>query len=113
MKLPNAEHAIVATEKLLDYLLSEIHPTGKGKAKFFRSFGYHENNTDRLKNDLIKIAVDEDAKLIKKSIFGKKFTIDGNIRTPMDSVIFVRTIWILETGKSIARFVTAYPLKKG
>ena len=36
MALPEAESARVDREKLTGYLLSESHPIGRSKAKFFR-----------------------------------------------------------------------------
>lgn len=38
MKLPDKEKAYIPLLKIKDYLLSETHPIGKSKAKFFRSF---------------------------------------------------------------------------
>ena len=40
MKLPNAEHAIVAPEKIIAYLLNPTHPQNRGKAAFFSAFGF-------------------------------------------------------------------------
>jgi hypothetical protein len=37
--LPNAAAAIVARSKVVDYLLSETHPDGRGKARFFSDRG--------------------------------------------------------------------------
>ncbi|MGH7599609.1 MAG: DUF6883 domain-containing protein [bacterium] len=42
MKLPNREKAYIPPSKLRDYLLSETHVVGRGKAKFFRMFGFKE-----------------------------------------------------------------------
>lgn len=39
MKLPRNREAIVPELKLTDYLLSETHPVGRAKAKFFRALG--------------------------------------------------------------------------
>lgn len=33
--MPNAEHAIIEQGKLEGYLLSEVHPVGRFKARFF------------------------------------------------------------------------------
>ena len=38
--LPNGEVAVVARGKLVDYLLSEAHPDGRGKARFFNGHGF-------------------------------------------------------------------------
>jgi hypothetical protein len=38
MQLPNADEAIVARDKLENYVLDLAHPIGGGKARFFLSF---------------------------------------------------------------------------
>jgi hypothetical protein len=35
--------------------------------------------------------------------------IDGEIKTPTGVVVQLRTIWIIDAGEDIPRFVTAYP----
>ena len=40
MKLPRSLEAIVPERKLTGYLLSETHPVGRAKAKFFRALGF-------------------------------------------------------------------------
>jgi len=44
MKLPNSENAYVPSAKLVEYMLSEIHPIGRAKALFLKNLGY--DNTD-------------------------------------------------------------------
>jgi len=36
VKLPHANHAQVAPEKITEYLLSLAHPDGSNKAEFFK-----------------------------------------------------------------------------
>jgi hypothetical protein len=62
MKLPNREKAHIPPSKLRDYLLSETHVVGRGKAKFFRMFGFDETNADLLEQGLIAIAHNETSK---------------------------------------------------
>ena len=40
MKLTGIERASIRRKKVVDYLLSSTHPEGRGKAAFFRSFGF-------------------------------------------------------------------------
>ena len=44
MKLPNKEHAFIPESKIKEYLLSDSHPTGRSKSKFFTMFGFDETN---------------------------------------------------------------------
>jgi hypothetical protein len=110
MKLPHREGAYVTLPKLRDYLLSETHLVGMGKAKFFRSLGFGETNTSKLEQGLISIAHSEDVKGVVSSTYGTKYIIDGLLQTPTGESARVRTVWIIDIGQEYPRFVTAYPL---
>lgn len=110
MKLQNSQSAEVNLQKLLDYLLSDSHPIGKSKAKYLRSFGFSNANVELLKQGLITIAQTEDVKEVISSTHGVKYVIDGSLQTPVKVFIKLRTIWIIEKGEEVARFITAYPI---
>ena len=109
MKLPNREKVYISPEKLTNYLLSETHPVGKSKAKFLRSVGFNESNVDVLEQSLILIAQSNEVAETTETSHGTKFVIDGEIKTPTGVVVQLRTIWIIDAGEDIPRFVTAYP----
>src|SRR3990172_2817742 len=110
MKLPDKEKAYIPLLKIKDYLLSETHPIGKSKAKFFRSLGFNELNIDLLKQGLLTIAQIEDVKEAVSSTHGVKYLIDGLLQTPVGDTIMIRTIWIIDKGQTRPRFVTTYPV---
>jgi len=51
VKLP-ADVAIIAPQKLRDYILSPTHPDGRGKAAYPSRFGYSQTDWLRLEHDL-------------------------------------------------------------
>jgi len=106
LKLQNSQSAEVNLQKLLDYLLSDSHPIGKSKAKYLRSFGFSNANVELLKQGLITIAQTEDVKEVISSTHGVKYVIDGSLQTPVKVFIKLRTIWIIEKGEEVARFIT-------
>lgn len=110
MKLPNSKGAFVSKEKLLNYILSEIHPVGKFKARFFRKLGFNETNIHLSEKTLIKLVQAQEVKETITSPYGTKFVIDGKINTPRGKGASIRTIWIIERGNQIPKFVTVYPL---
>ncbi len=110
MKLPDKEKAYIPLLKIKDYLLSETHPIGKSKAKFFRSLGFNEMNADLLKQGLLTIARTEEVKEAVSSMHGVKYVIDGLLQTPAGEAVKVRTIWIIDKGHTSPRFVTTYPI---
>ena len=52
MKIPKADKAVIATDKLCDYLLNPVHPRGGSKARLLRSMGYSGDDWQRLESDL-------------------------------------------------------------
>lgn len=108
--LPNGENAFVPPLKLKAYLLSETHPTGKEKAKFFRSVGFSENTAYLLKEGLLAIARLGNVGDVMESQHGVKYIIDGEIKAPTGGSIELRTVWIVDKGQERPRFVTAYPV---
>ena len=109
--LPNKSAAYVSTRKIVEYLLSETHTAGKSKAKLFRSFNFDETNVNQFEQGLIKIAQNESVTETTETPYGTKYVVDGELETPRGIIIHLRTIWIIETGEKIPRFVTAYPFK--
>jgi hypothetical protein len=110
MKLPNAEHAIIASDKLSDYLLSKSHLIGRWKARFFLSIGFRETRVDELRNALIHVARNGEVKTTIATEFGVKYVVEGVILGPSGRRAAIRTVWVVETGQNRPRLVTAYPL---
>jgi L-ribulose-5-phosphate 3-epimerase UlaE len=110
MELPNKLRAYVSINKITDYLLSETHAVGKSKAKFFRSVGFNEANISQFEKILVDIAQTETVVEVTETIYGKKYVLDGQLKTPSGDMIRLRTVWIIETGDDIPKLVTAYPL---
>ena len=51
-----------------------------------------------------------DIKEESASPYGKKYVVDGEIDTPSERHITVRTVWIIEKGQKRPRFITIYPV---
>ncbi len=71
-----------------------------------------QDNSEELKDALASIALDNEVTEMVDTPFGKKYIIDGDLVAPSGKRARVRTIWILETGKEVPCFVTAYPADK-
>lgn len=52
MKVPNADRAIIAADKLTGYLLNVSHKRGGPKARLLLSVGYRSDNAHSLDSDL-------------------------------------------------------------
>jgi hypothetical protein len=104
----DASAAIVSSEKLRDYLLSSAHPIGRYKSTFFRSLGYSPDQWHVLERDL-RTVLSNDAEFVGATEYGEKFTIRGTLSGPGGRVAGIVTVWIILTGETAPRFVTAYP----
>ena len=105
MKLPNARAADIAPEKIESYLLSEAHPVGRSKARFFRSLGFGRADSELLRQELLRIAAEGEAQEVEAP-FGPKYLVEGVVVGRLGAAN-IRTVWILESERP--RFVTAYP----
>ncbi len=99
----------ISNNKLENYLLSESHPQGRSKAALFQKFGFDLDNSEALKEKLLKIF--RQGKLIDKieNKYGYKYVIIGEIEVKPDKKVELTTIWIKEYSFNYIRLVTAYP----
>jgi hypothetical protein len=109
LKLPGVERAIVAEEKVREYLLSAVNPRARGKAAFFRALGFDDSNWSQLRDALLEIARNGTASLGQRSEFGAKYEIRATLAGPTGRESIIRTVWIIDTADSLPRLVTAYP----
>ena len=110
--LPNAERAIVPKRKIVAYLLSESHPDGRPKARFFGAFGFLPVRWRDLATALRRRAVDSPVIETASTAFGTRYLVEGILHTPDGRTPVVRTVWFVERGGGPPRLVTAYPGKR-
>ncbi len=109
MKLPNAHLALVAKEKIEDYLLNAAHPDNGGKARFFESLGFRSDDWKALARALRNLALAGEVTESLDTAHGRKYILEAAIETPCGKQPAVRTIWIIDRGRNRPRLVTAYP----
>jgi len=99
MKLP--ENSVITQEKLADYVLKP----GKSndKSKFLALGGYFVENWQELGTDLRSL-LQLDTEPAQDNEYGQFFEICGNLRN-----LKVKTIWLLERGTELPRFITLFP----
>lgn len=109
MNVPNADLALVEREKITEYLLNPEHPDNGGKAEFFLALGFRRDGWEIMATALGRLAVTYAVAKSMESAHGKKYILDGAIETPVGKTPVVRTVWIVNTGETVPRLVTAYP----
>lgn len=109
MNVPNLDAAVVPAAKIIDYLLSDSHPDGKHKAKFFKAFGFAADNWQALEMAVRQHAADHEVAKVEPSPFGVRYVVEGIMKTPDGRTPFVRSVWFVKNDEDITRFVSAYP----
>ncbi|HEX8734437.1 MAG TPA: hypothetical protein VF721_03890 [Pyrinomonadaceae bacterium] len=111
MKLPNHDKAIIAREKIVDYLLSFVHKDGRSKAEFFTRFGFTVEHWEVLADALKFHAAEHEVIKTETSPFGMRYIIEGELSTPDRRNPSVRSVWFIENDSDAPHLATAYPLK--
>ena len=107
--LPDAAKAVIEPSKVRDYLLSSSHPVGRFKAVVFLALGYTQENWEKLRDDLLAIARTGVAVPSEPSMYGQMYEVSGKLAGPNGQAGYFKTIWLVESEKSVPRFLTAYP----
>ena len=108
MRLPNSNNAEIPTEKLRDYLLSTAHPIGRFKSVFFLGLGFKADDYEELAKGIRSI-LSGDAEAVEAARFGTKYVVRGMLAGPDGRSAAIVTVWIILSGTTTPRFVTAYP----
>lgn len=109
MRVPNAERAIVSSEKLTGYLLNLSHKRGSAKARLLLGFGYRSDNAGALEADLRSQHLSLDVTGTSTNQYGVVYEIDGPVTTPSGRAVQFRSVWQIDTGADVPRFITMYP----
>jgi hypothetical protein len=109
MKLPNAENAVIAAEKLKDYLLNPLHKKGGPKARLLLSLGYSGDDWQRLEADLRNDHLGAEVVGESENEYGKCYDIVDSLHSPSGRAIPFRSVWQIDTGTDYPRLITMYP----
>jgi hypothetical protein len=112
VRLPNAERAVVSEHKVVAYLLSEAHPDGRGKARFFLGHGFTIANWKALAEALCRHAAESPVLLREETPFGVRYVLEGIMHAPDGRTPGVRAVWFIDGAGGDPRLVTAYPAKR-
>lgn len=111
MKLPNADLALVERAKITEYLLDVEHRYGSSKARFFSEFGFEIEKWEVLADALREHGQHHDVTQTRKTRWGPRYEIDGELNAPDGRSPRIRSVWQLDAGEIAPRLITAYPLE--
>jgi hypothetical protein len=109
VRVPNAERAIIHSEKVTEYLLNLSHKRGGAKARLLLRFGYRSDSPQALEADLRSQHLSLDVTSTSTNPYGDVYEIDGPITTPSGRTVQFRSVWQIDTGADVPRFITMYP----
>jgi hypothetical protein len=109
MTVPNADRAIIAAEKLTGYLLDMSHKRGGPKARLLLSVGYRSDSPQSLESDLRLQHLSLEVTRTQENAYGVVYEIEGPIKTPSGKTVRFCSIWQVDTGTDVPRFITMYP----
>ena len=112
MKLPNADQCVVDREKITEYLLNPKHRYGASKARFFRGYGFELARWELLAEALRQHARHQEVSRVTNTLFGPRYELSGNLRSPDGRGPMVISVWQLDHGKVAPRLITAYPCRE-
>ena len=109
MPIPNADRATITVEKLTAYLLNPSHKRGGAKARLLLSLGYRTDAPQVLESDLRAQHLFLPATRTSQSAYGVAYEIEGPITTPNGRSVRFCSIWQIDAGSEVPRFITMYP----
>ena len=109
MKLPYADRAIIAADKPTGYLLNVSHKRGGSKARLLLSVGYRSDNPKTLASDLRAQHLLLDVTRTHENAYGDVYEIEGPIKTPSGKSVRFCSVWQVDTGTNVPRFISMYP----
>jgi hypothetical protein len=109
MKVPNANRAIIAADKLAGYLLNLSHKRGGPKARLLLGLGYRSDNPQTLESHLRAQHLSNEVTRTHENAYGTVYEIEGPIRTPNGKSVRFCSVWQVDTGTDVPRFITMFP----
>ena len=106
--LPFSISAATTQGKIQGYLLNSNNDVGKHKARVINSvLGYHYENWNVL-SDLIYSAVQRaQVTMIVQTQYGVKYTVPIRIKGLKGKSMILKTVWQIDNGNTIPRFITS------
>ncbi len=108
MKLP--DNVIIPDGKISNYLL--IHREEDDKSKFLAQAGFTQANPEQLKNAIIELITNYEAREDKSNQYGTFYQVKGELKGVNNQKLSVITIWLKRKVDNQIQFITLKPNKE-
>ena len=102
----------IATPKVTGYLINLDHERGGPKARFFMGFDFGPDRPTELMDALLEHGDMNEIVTTITNAEATVYTVEGAITSPDGRNPRVRTVWQVDAGSNVARFITAVPLSR-
>jgi hypothetical protein len=109
MKVPNADQAVIAQDKLCNYLLNVSHRRGASKARLLMAMGYRIDNWQRLEADIRTQHLTQEVDSVVDTDYGPRYEIVASLLGPAGWSATFRSVWQIDTGTVMPRLITMHP----
>ncbi len=82
---------------------------GRHKLRYFESVGYSSHRPEELVQALRLLALHGAVSHRLVSPHGTRYIVDGAVASPTNTIVVLRTVWIVRIPDAAPHFVTAYP----
>lgn len=106
--LPNAADAQINDAKIRDYLLDPDNAQNSGKETRFTQYGFDRADWPQLAIALKNHPLTNPIASTALSAHGTKYVVRCNLQSPDQRNPCRVSVWIIDAGGKIPRFVTAY-----
>ncbi|WP_371258376.1 DUF6883 domain-containing protein [Magnetospira sp. QH-2] len=84
---------------------------GRAKARFFIGIGFSRAEWPLLREALLAHGRSAQVLSTGETEFEKKYTVEGELRSPLGRIVLLRTVWFVAEGRIRPKLVTAYPVR--
>jgi hypothetical protein len=113
MHVPSARRALIAPEKITDYLLNLSHDDGASKARFLLRFGFSLDTPVILRDALLYHVRTYEVVRTMATQHVTRYDVHGPLPSPDGRDPLVWTGWYIRHGEEIPRFATLVPDTEG
>ena len=107
MRLPNADRAVEAQEKIVGYFLSSTNERGGPEARYFTSFGFYTQDWEALADALVGLAMQAEVTETIETVYGFQYVLFGDIESPDGRNPRIRSVWQTDYGFDHPRLISA------
>lgn len=109
MKIPNADRAVIAEDKLRDYLLNVAHKRGGSKARLPLAMGDRPDDWRRLETDLRIHHLTAEIDREEDNEYGRRYEIVAALPGMRGQPGWFRSVWQIDVGTDVPRLITMHP----